>query len=94
MAPRVSRRRVGETWAAKYRAERGVRASATPTSGTSLSHTPMGCCVPQGGPARTTYALYARRIRLRAAHRRVSLAPYVGETQVRRVLAAAALSRV
>ena len=50
MAPHVSRRRVGETWAAKYRAERGVRASATPTGGTSLSHIPMGCCVPQGGP--------------------------------------------
>ena len=67
MAPRVSRRRVGETWAAKYRAERGVRAYATPTSGTSLSHTPMGCCVPQGGPVLTAYALCARRIRLRPA---------------------------
>ena len=77
MAPHVSRRKVGETWAAKYRAERGVRASATPTGGTSLSHIPMGCCVPQGGPARTTYALYARRICLRAAHRMVTLAPWV-----------------
>ena len=67
MAPRVSRRRDGETWAAKYHAERGVSASATPTSGISLSHTPMGCCVPQGGPARTAYALCARRIRLRPA---------------------------
>ena len=85
MAPHVSRRRVGETWAAKYRAERGVRASATPTGGTSLSHTPMGCCVPHGGPVRMTYTLYARRIRLRAAHGRVAVAPWVTCSAVRRV---------
>ena len=67
--------RRGPQRGAKYRAERGVRASATPTGGTSLSHTPMGCRVPHGGPVRMTYTLYARRIRLRAAHGRVALAP-------------------